>query len=72
MQFFERQNTITNNQKTAQNFYKTDSGQGSAFSSKSDPFENDNFNQSMRETKMEFFFAENEAYQSLKPSGTRN
>lgn len=58
MQFFERQNTITRNlqKKSSDNFYK--SGNGSAFSSKSDQF--DDFEQAMRETKMEFFFADSE------------
>ena len=62
MQFFERQSTITRNlQKTfGQGFFRTNYGTESAFTL----LENDSrntaddpsFEQSMRETKMSFFF----------------
>lgn len=74
MHFFERQNTITRNlsKKSSDQYYQTNYGKDSNFSSKSDTFENDNFDKSMRETKMEFFFTDSEAKQRLKPPSTHH
>ena len=65
MQFFERQTTITRNlqRQIGDGFYRTNYGADSAFTLIG-ASEDDGFEQTMRETKMDFFFSD----QREKPS----